>query len=110
MKTKIRTTEYSQNGYNFTNIEILDTKYEGGHLNPIGSVRFQQTNGEDYWYGMRFLVETDRIFDLERFTRVCKKINSKSDWNLQPLDIKRILNAVEHKFCNSTGVFIEAKN
>ena len=106
MKAKVRTTEYCQHGYNFINIEILDAKYENGHLNPIGSIRFQQTNGENYWYGMRFLVETDRIFDLERFTKVCKLINSKSDWNSQPTDIKEILKAIEYRFCNTTGHFI----
>ena len=109
MKTKIRTTEYSQNGYNFTIIEILDLRFIG-HLNPIGSIRFQQTNGEEHWYGMRFIVETDRIIDLERFTKVCKKINLKSDWNSQPSDIKKILNAVEYKFCNTSGHFVELEN
>jgi len=105
MKTPIRTTEYSQNGYNFTTIEILGEKF-AGHLNPIGHIRFQQTNGENYWYGMRFLLETDRISDMEKFTRVCKKISSKSNWNSQPSDIKEILKAIEYKFCNTTGHFI----
>ena len=105
MKTKIRTTEYSQNGYNFTTIEILGERF-AGHLNPIGHIRFQQTNGENHWYGMRFIVETDRISDMEKFTRVCKKISSKSNWDSQPTDIKEILKAIEYKFCNTTGHFI----
>lgn len=105
MNTKIRTTEYSQNGYNFMNIEILDLRYIG-HLTPIGSIRFQQTNGEEHWYGMKFIVETDRIVDLERFTKVCKKINLKSNWDSQPTDIKEILKAIEYKFCSINGEFI----
>jgi len=105
MKTPIRTSEYSQNGYNFMNIEILNEKWEN-HFNPIGHIRFQQTNGENYWYGMRFLLETDRISDMEKFARVCKKISSKSNWDSQPTDIKEILKAIEYKFCNTTGHFI----
>ena len=105
MKTKVRTTEYSQNGYNFMNIEILAEKWKD-YFNPIGSIRFQQTNGENHWYGMRFIIETDRISDMEKFTKVCKKISLKSDWNSQPTDIKEILKAIEYKFCNTTGHFI----
>lgn len=105
MKTKIRTTEYSQNGYNFMDIEILAEKWKD-YLNPIGSIRFQQTDGETGWYGMRFIVETDRIADLEKFTRVCKRVRAKSDWNSQPTDIKEILKAIEYKFCNTTGYFV----
>ena len=105
MKTKVRTQEYSEHGYNFMSIEVLSERF-AGHLNPIGHIRFQQTNGEDYWYGMRFLVETDRISDMEKFTKVCKKISLKSDWNSQPTDIKEILKAIEYRFCNTTGHFI----
>ena len=105
MNTKIRTTEYSQNGYNFMDIEILAEKWKD-YLNPIGHIRFQQTNGENYWYGMRFLVETDRISDMEKFTKVCKKINLKSNWDSQPTDIKEILKAIEYKFCSINGEFI----
>lgn len=105
MKTKVRTSEYSQNGYNFMNIEILAEKWVG-YLNPIGSIRFQQTAGENYWYGMRFIVETDRIVDLEKFTRVCKRVRAKSNWDSQPTDIKEILKAIEYKFCNTTGYFV----
>lgn len=105
MKTKVRTTEYNQYGYNLMSIEILEEKF-AGHLNPIGSIKFQQTYGEDYWYGMRFIVETDRVSDLEKFTKVCKKISSKAEWNSQPTDIKEILKAIEYKFCNTTGHFI----
>ena len=105
MKTKVRTQEYSEHGYNFMSIEVLSERF-AGHLNPIGSIRFQQTNGENYWYGMRFLVETDRISDMEKFTRVCKKISSKSNWDSQPTDIKEILKAIGYRFCNTTGYFI----
>lgn len=109
MKTKIRTTEYSQNGYNFMDIEILAEKWKD-YLNPIGHIRFQQTNGENYWYGMRFIIETDRISDLEKFTRVCKRVRAKSNWDSQPTDIKEILKAIEYKFCNTTGYFVEIRN
>ena len=105
MKTKVRTTEYSQNGYNFMQIEVLTEKWKD-YFNPIGLIRFQQTNGENHWYGMRFIIETDRISDMEKFTKVCKKISLKSDWNSQPTDIKEILKAIEYKFCNTTGHFI----
>jgi hypothetical protein len=108
MKTKVRTSDYSQNGYNFMNIEILAEKWEG-YLNPIGNIRFQQTAGESNWYGMKFIVETDRIVDLQKFTTVCKRVRAKSDWNSQPTDIKEILKAIEYKFCNTTGYFVPSE-
>jgi len=107
MKTLVRTSEYSQNGYNFMSIEILAERF-AGYLNPIGHIRFQQTDGETGWYGMRFIIETDRISDMEKFTRVCKKVRGMSNWDSQPTDIKEILKAVEYKFCNTTGYFVPA--
>lgn len=106
MKAKVRTTEYTQYGYNMMSIEILEERYEGGHLNPIGSIRFQQTYDTTNWYAMRFIVETDRISDLEKFTKYCRFISKKSNWDSQPTDIKEILKATEYKFCNVTGQFI----
>ena len=40
MKTKIRISRYSQNGYNFINFQILDDAIE-----PIGSLLFQGYKG-----------------------------------------------------------------
>ena len=104
MKAKIKEEYYENGNYNFKNIVILTEKY--GRLQPSGHLHFQQTKGMDTWYAMRFVVDTDDLFNLLAFTKVAKYIRSKSDWDSQPNDIKKIIKAIEHVYDNVSGQFV----
>lgn len=104
MKAQVRVTEHGHNAYNFTSIEILFEKY--GILRMSGYISFQQTKGEDRWYGMHYNIDTDDIFLLENFTKVCKYLDKRKDWDSQPADVLRILKAEKYVFDNNSGKFI----
>lgn len=107
MKTPVRTTiNKSHTGeYNLMYIEILSPRYGGNnHLEPIGMITFQQTVGEDKWYGMNFEVRTDKVSNLKKFTRLASFIEKNTDYKSQPDEIKKLIGADEHVFYESDFV------
>ncbi len=99
MKTPVRTTVVkSQTGeYNLMKIEILSSRYGGiNHLEPIGMITFQQTVGEDSWYGISFDIRTDRISNLKKFTKLAEFIDNNTDYRTQPDELKELIGADEH--------------
>ena len=102
-----RMTEY---GYNMFKIEILQQRYASDFfpsLEPIGLIQFQQTIGEDYWYGMQFQCSTSYNTNvIDNFNKIVKHINKFCTYDSQPIDIMRSLNMVEHKLYNSENVSV----
>ena len=77
-------------------IEILSPRYGGtDYLEPIGTITFQQTVGEDSWYGMRFEISTNDVKHLEQMTKLAKFIK-KNAWDATPEKVLEIIGADEH--------------
>lgn len=95
----------TDNRYNFTEIRFLtETKSSPelvGMFNVIGSVTFQQTIGENDWYGMRYVIDTTRYNELRLFSTLMKTVNDNTDYKSQPLDVIKAVNGEEHFICNS---------
>ena len=97
MKTAIRTQIAKSSNYSIMHIEILSPRYGGNdYFEPIGTITFQQTVGEERWYAMNFVVHTSNIKHLEKVTKLAKFISKNSDYNSQPDDIKKLIGADEH--------------
>jgi hypothetical protein len=97
--TKVRVLENGNGDYNHLEIQIIEESYNSGFMgtiNVIGSITFQQTKGENEWYGMRYVISTDRFADLSAFQKVAKLINTEAEWRSQPEDILSIINAEKY--------------
>jgi len=78
-------------------IEILSPRYGGtDYLEPIGMITFQQTIGEDSWYGMNFEIRTDNINKLKKFTKVAEFIGKNTNYDSQPKEVLELIGADEH--------------
>ena len=107
MKTPVRTTvNKSQAGpYNLMHIEILSPRYGGNnHLESIGTITFQQTIGEENWYGMNFEVRTDNINKLKKFVKLAAFVAKNTSYDSQPSEVKKLIGADEHVFYESDFV------
>ena len=95
----------SSNGYNFTEIRFLSESKSSpdliGVFNVLGSITFQQTVGEDYWYGLKYVVETSRYNELKSFATLMKTVADNTDYKSQPLDVIKVVNGEEYFVCNS---------
>jgi len=104
MKTLVRVQEYrksSDNIYIIKSIQILTNKVKGyDSLEPIGTITFQQTIGEDRWYGMRFNIDTDNVGYIKKMSRLAGFIEKNSNWDSQPDEILKVIGAVEYKIFN----------
>lgn len=100
MRTPVRTTVIkSQTGeYNLMHIEILSPRFGGKdyYLEPIGMITFQQTVGENSWYGRSFEVRTDNINKLKKFTKLADFVSKNTDYSTQPYKLKELIGADEH--------------
>lgn len=99
MKTPVRIHQLNSHGtYKLMHIEILSPRYRGNDfLEPIGTITFQQTIGEDNWYGMSFEVSTDSVEKLKKFTKVAAFIAKNTDYKTQPDEVLKLIGADEHK-------------
>jgi len=105
MKTAVRIQEREdgQRGYGFMSIQILvPSSPKSEVMEPIGEITFQRNLNEDegmkIWYGMRFNVETDKVSDLEKMTKIARVVFENSDYYTQPpSSILKIIGAVEYK-------------
>lgn len=101
MKTLIRIQHHSENGFNFKTAQILNKPWKDSNtIEVLGHIKFQQTAGEDNWYGLKFIVETDRPEFLMKMGRLCKFIRNNTDWDSQPDEIFEKIGAVEYKVFN----------
>jgi len=101
MKTLVRIQNHSDNSYNFKTIQILEKPWKNSEMiDVIGYLTFQQTIGEENWYGLRFVTETDKPEDLTKMAKLAKYIQKNSNWNTQPEEILKIIGAVEYKIFN----------
>jgi hypothetical protein len=99
MKTPVR-IQYtnSQGMYKIMHIEILNPRYGGtDHLEPIGEITFQQTVGEDKWYGMTFSISTDNIQKLKKFTKTIEFVAKNTSYDSQPEEVLKLIGADEHR-------------
>jgi len=99
MQTPVRITySRSHDAYKIMYIEILAPRFRGhDNLEPIGIITFQQTIGEDSWYGMSFEVSTDNIASLKKFTKIAEFVAKNKKWDSQPDDILKLIDADEHR-------------
>lgn len=99
MKTPVRIQHSNAQGmYYIMHIDILSPRYGGhDHLEPIGTITFQQTIGENDWYGMSFEVSTDSVEKLKKFTKVAAFIAKNTDYKTQPEEVLKLIGADEHK-------------
>ena len=99
MATKVRVLESSNGDYNHLEIQILEEGNNSGLMgvmNVLGSITFQQNKGEKSWYGLRYVVNTDRVVELVNFTKVAKRIQKEGSFKTQPNDVLEILEAVKY--------------
>lgn len=102
MKIKARITQTKSQSlpYNHLYIEVLTGRYnpkDSDNLETIGHISFQQTVGEDRWYGMSFEVRTDKPKYLLMMAKIGQFIlDKRSNWDAQPEEIKTLLNIEEY--------------
>lgn len=102
MKIKARITKCKSQSlpYNHLYIEVLTGRYnskDSNNLEPIGHISFQQNIGEDRWYGMSFVVQTDSPKYLLMMAKIGQYIlDKRSGWDAQPEEIKTLLNIEEY--------------
>jgi hypothetical protein len=96
MKTSVRTTvrKSQTENYNRMSIEILSPRFFG-YLEPIGVITFQQTVGEDSWYGMRFEISTSDAKHIQQMAKLANFIKKKV-WDATPDKVLELIGADEH--------------
>ena len=109
MKTIVRIQEYSAGNFNHKSFQIL-TKYFSNSeaVYPIGEITFQQTKGEDDWYGMRFVVNTSVVKDLEAMTKIAKKIQ-KEIGSGTPDEVFKVIGGIEYKLYKQSFIPVSAE-
>lgn len=95
MKTPIRTKITNDGKYILMEIQILHPKFTD-YLEPIGSITFQKTVGEDTWYGRSYRVDTHSHKHVEKMAQIARFISKNSNWDSTPDDIKKLIGADEH--------------
>lgn len=117
MKAKVRTQISNSNAmgtaYKHMHIQVLTGRYgskdkDDSNLEPMGSITFQanvnEPAGYSNWYGMTFVIETDRPDYIKRMAQLAKLIKDKrSDYNAQPEEVLKIIGAEEYFFHDSLG-------
>ncbi len=107
MQTKIRVIEGQFQGkYKTLEIQILDKKYgdKGGfpYVEPIGSLTFQTNlgetdeNGLQHWYGLNFVVHTDKYENLLKIGKLGRYIRENSYHDIQPTELIKLIGGVEY--------------
>jgi len=99
MNTPVRIIEFSENGFRFKLIQILNQKFKDSplHLEPVGEIKFQASSTEDDWYGMSFVVDTDNPEYLFKMAELSKLITSKLRWRAQPNEVMELIGGDEHE-------------
>jgi len=101
MKTLIREQigENSGIGILIMTWQILIKKYKDSDaLEPIGHISFQQNKGENTWYAMKGVVESDEAGHFQKMAKLLKHIkNNRSNWDAQPDEIRELIGAVDYK-------------
>jgi hypothetical protein len=92
----------TSNQYDKYWIEIL-LKDSNGIYSKIGNITFQGTVEErnkrhDYWYGMSVDINTSvkNHKHLSHMAAICKIISDNADYNAQPEEILKVINAEEY--------------
>ena len=104
MKTKIRIQESESTilgaKYKHMYIQILTQRYKSAmaHFEQVGAITFQANSDEpNFWYGMRFLLDTDNANHVKQMAKISQLIKEKrSGWNAQPKEIIEIIGGEEH--------------
>jgi hypothetical protein len=117
MKTKVRTEISNSNAmgsaYKHMHIQILTGRYgskDDSNLESMGEITFQTNINEPIdWYGMTFVIETDRPDYIKRMAQLAKFIKDKrSNYNAQPKEILELIGAEDYVFYDVVG-FIPIK-
>ncbi len=107
MKTPVRIQYSNSNGYRIMHIEILVPRFGGNdNLEPAGTITFQQSTPENYWYGMSFNISTDRISMLKKFTKLAEIVAKNTNWDSQPKDVLKLIGADEHRIVDNEFVSV----
>ena len=100
MKTLVRIQYQSdpRNNLNFMTAQILIKPYKGSDtIDVIGHISFQQNQGTDNWYALKFNVETDKPSHLVKMANLAKYIQKNTEWDSQPDEIFEVIGAVKYK-------------
>jgi hypothetical protein len=107
MKTPVRIQYSNSIGYEIMHIEILVPRFGGNDIfEPAGTITFQRSTPENYWYGMSFNISTDRILTLKKFTKLAEFVAKNSNWDSQPADVLKLIGADEHRIFNNDFVSV----
>ena len=82
--------------YNHYELQILRPRYADtpDYFDVVGKITWQSNaDAPDNWYGRTYRCETDRLDNLEYFTKVIKRV--KDCWN--PSEVHEALNSVRYK-------------
>jgi hypothetical protein len=110
MKTKIRVQEFSKAPYGHMSIQILAPRYRDSvFLEPIGQITFQRNINESNWYGMRFVIETDKVAPIKKMAVLAAFIKKNSEWSAQPKEIMHLIGAEEHVIFESEFIPVSDK-
>ena len=120
MKTKIRIQESDAFAISMSNdkfkhycIQILTERYKSSrYLEPIGQISFQMTVAEpqNEWYGMRFIIDTDKAKYIQKMATLAKIIKTnRSGYSAQPKEIIELIGGVEHVHFNSEFIPVTDK-
>ena len=113
MKTKVRTEIANSNvmgtAYRHMYMQILTGRYgskDDENLETMGSITFQANISEpNHWYGMTFVIETDRPDYIKRMAQLAKFIKDKrSDYSAQPNEILELIGAEGYVFYDNVGL------
>ncbi|MFA5719977.1 MAG: hypothetical protein WC939_02825, partial [Acholeplasmataceae bacterium] len=111
MKTIVRIQEYSysEGKFNHKSFQILAKYFSNSEaVYPVGEITFQQTKGEDDWYGMRFLVNTSTVKELEAMTKIAKKIQ-KEIGSGTPDEVFKVIGGIEYKLYKQSFIPVSAE-
>jgi hypothetical protein len=107
MKTLVRIQQQSdpRNNLNFMTAQILIKPYKDSDtIDVIGHISFQQNQGTDNWYALKFNVETDKPSHLVKMANLAKHIQKNTEWDSQPDEIFKVIGAVEYAVFNHQWV------
>ena len=111
MTTKVRVQEsLPHSGYKHMYISLLvDEGWNGKeYLKEYGQIKFQYTVGNEQghnWYGMEFLVVSDKPEYFAKVAKISKYIlDNRSSYSAQPDEILHIIGAKRYTYDNVAGL------
>lgn len=111
IKTKVRYQEQPICNLAFRHAYIQILSEEGRYtksLEVVATISFQQTRGEQRWYGMYMEVKSNKPEHFKYAAKVLAYIKANKNYELHedPDEVMEIIGAEKHFFCDKVGTFI----